>query len=63
MPDMMIRLVPFPTPRAVICSPSHIRNIVPPTSVMTAENMKNMPGLATAGPKVPCMLSRPMAMP
>ena len=63
MPAMMIRLVPLPTPRAVICSPTHIRNIVPPTSVTTAEKMKNMPGLGTAAPKLPCMLSSPTAMP
>ena len=63
MPDMMIRLVPLPMPRAVICSPSHIRNMVPPTSVMTQENWKKMPGLATAGPNDPCMLSRPTDIP
>ncbi len=63
MPAKMIRLVPLPTPRAVICSPSHIRNIVPPTSVMTQEKRKNMPGLITAGPTLPCMLSSPTAMP
>jgi hypothetical protein len=32
--------------RAVICSPSHIRNIVPPTSVITQEARKNQPGSA-----------------
>ena len=36
--------VPLPTPRAVICSPSHIRNIVPPTSVMTQESGRTCPG-------------------
>ena len=37
MPAKMISEMPLPTPRAVICSPSHIRNTVPPVSVMTAE--------------------------
>ncbi len=63
MPAKMMRLVPLPMPRAVICSPSHIRNIVPPTRVTTQEKRKNMPGSITAGPKVPCMLSSPTAMP
>ena len=27
--------MPFPTPRAVICSPSHIKKMVPPVNVMT----------------------------
>ena len=49
MPDMMIRLVPLPMPRAVICSPIHIRNMVPPTSVMMQEKRKNQPGSITAG--------------
>ena len=31
----------------MICSPSHIRNIVPPTRVMTAEMRKNQPGSVT----------------
>ncbi len=36
--------MPLPSPRSVICSPSHIRNIVPVTSV-TAEMKRNvMPG-------------------
>ena len=63
MPAMMIRLMPLPTPRAVICSPSHIRNIVPPTSVITQVRRKNHPGSITALPKLPCMLSSPTAMP
>ena len=31
-------------PREVICSPSHIRNMVPPVSVITVEMRKNRPG-------------------
>ena len=40
MPAKMISEMPFPTPRAVICSPSHIRNMVPPVRVTTTENRK-----------------------
>ena len=43
IPAKMIRLMPLPMPRAVICSPSHIRNIVPPTRVITAESRKKVP--------------------
>ena len=32
MPAKMIREIPLPMPRSVICSPSHIRNMVPVTS-------------------------------
>src|SRR5215510_5235455 len=49
IPDMMMSDVPLPTPRAVICSPSHIRNMVPPTSVTTVEMRKNQPGSITTG--------------
>ena len=34
-------------PREVICSPSHIRNMVPPIRVSTVETMKNQPGSVT----------------
>ena len=40
MPAKMISEMPLPRPRSVICSPSHIRNIVPVTSV-TAETTRN----------------------
>ncbi len=59
MPDRMISEMPLPMPREVICSPSHIRNMVPPLSVITVEMRKNQPGSATALPA----LSSPMAMP
>ena len=39
-----------PMPREVICSPSHIRNIVPPVSVITVVTMKNGPGFTTIPP-------------
>ena len=31
----------------MICSPSHIKNIVPATIVVTVETLKNMPGFIT----------------
>ena len=34
MPAKMMSEMPLPMPRAVICSPSHMRNMVPPSSVM-----------------------------
>ncbi len=50
--------MPLPTPRLVICSPSHIRNIVPPTRVATVEITKNGPGSSTR----PWLGCSPMAM-
>ncbi len=55
----MIREVPLPMPRLVICSPSHITNMVPPVSVIIVEAMKMMPGWSTT----PWLLDRPTAMP
>ena len=59
MPVKMISEEPLPMPREVICSPSHIRNIVPPSSVSTVEMRKNQPGSVTT---LVCP-SRPTAMP
>ena len=64
MPAKMIREMPLPTPRAVICSPSHIRNIVPPTRVITVLALKNSPAdRTTLCPAVAVMPSNPAAMP
>ena len=64
MPAKMMSEMPLPTPRCVICSPSHIRNMVPPTSVMTVEKRKNQPGSFTIAPAAPeDDPSRPIAMP
>ena len=63
MPAKMINEMPLPTPRAVICSPSHMRNTVPPTSDTTAVKRKNRPGSATAGPALLVMPSIPTATP
>ena len=43
MPAMMIKLMPLPTPRSVICSPSHIMNAVPLVSVSTVNSLKPQP--------------------
>ena len=50
MPDRMISEMPLPMPREVICSPSHIRNMVPPVSVMVVEIRKKSPGSTTTLP-------------
>ena len=59
IPAKMMIEIPFPRPRSVICSPSHIRNIVPVSKeiVVVIRNMK--PGSSTR----PAWLSRATAMP
>jgi hypothetical protein len=47
MPPKMIIEMPLPSPRSVICSPSHIRNIVPVVSVMTVVKRNARPGSST----------------
>ena len=47
IPARMIIEIPLPRPRSVICSPSHIRNIVPATNVMVATNTNCGPGAIT----------------
>ena len=59
MPAKIINEIPLPTPRLVICSPSHIRNNVPPTRVATVVIRKKEPGSATT----PEAASKPTAMP
>ena len=39
--------MPLPRPRSVICSPSHIRNIVPVTSVVAVISRNASPGSST----------------
>ena len=43
----MIIEIPLPIPRSVICSPSHIKNNVPVTSVTAAVKTKSGPGAMT----------------
>ena len=45
MPEKIIKDIPFPIPLCVICSPSHIKNIVPATIVVTVEILKKIPGM------------------
>ena len=59
IPEKMIREIPLPTPRLVICSPSHIKNNVPPTNVTTVVALKNKPG----SPTTPLADSRATAIP
>ena len=40
IPENIIKDIPFPIPLCVICSPSHIKNIVPATKVITVVNLK-----------------------
>jgi hypothetical protein len=47
MPAKMIRLIPLPMPRSVICSPSHMMNAVPVVRVSTVMSLKAMPGSST----------------
>ncbi len=58
MPAKMSRLMPLPTPRLVICSPSHIRNMVPPVRVAMVDTTKNGPGFNTR----PWLACRPSAI-
>jgi len=43
-PAKMIREIPLPIPRSVICSPSHMMNAVPAVNVTTAMILKAQPG-------------------
>jgi hypothetical protein len=44
IPAKMIREIPFPIPRSVICSPNHMMKAVPATRVITVKRMKAGPG-------------------
>ena len=64
MPANIIREIPFPIPRSVICSPSHIINAVPAVSVITVMILNSHPGLITMGaPPGEVMLSSPTLIP
>ena len=62
MPVKMISDMPLPMPRSVICSPSHMMNVVPVVSVSMVISTKPTPGLRTScSPPIPrCSV---MAMP
>ena len=50
MPVKISSDMPLPMPRSVICSPSHMMNVVPAVSVMMVIEMKPMPGFSTNPP-------------
>jgi hypothetical protein len=50
IPIKIIKEVPLPIPRDEICSPSHIRSIVPTTKVVIVENLKIKEGIITTAP-------------
>ena len=47
IPAKIMIEIPLPIPRSVICSPNHIKNIVPLTNVTTAVNLNMKPGSKT----------------
>jgi len=49
MPAKMISEIPLPIPRSVICSPSHMRNIVPVTSETAGSKDESIAGLDDDG--------------
>ena len=49
MPVKIIRDIPLPMPFSEICSPSHIRNIVPDVSVTIVSSLNGMPPSGTIG--------------
>ena len=59
MPEKMINEMPLPMPRSVICSPSHMMNMVPVTSVTTVVKRNTRPGSITS----PCWPSSATAIP
>ncbi len=60
MPAKMMREMPFPMPRSVICSPSHMMKAVPEVRVMMVMSLKLQPGFCMNAPSA--ILSRPTAM-
>ena len=46
----IINEIPFPTPLNVICSPNHIKNVVPATKDIVVVNLKDIPGSITKFP-------------
>ena len=62
IPAKMIREIPLPMPRSVICSPSHMMKAVPAVRVIMVIKRKDHPGSrTTASPAGPVILSKPNA--
>ena len=63
MPINIIKDVPLPIPRCVICSPNHINSIVPTTKVITVVTLKKKPAKITTGPVFVTIASKLIATP
>ena len=50
IPEKIINEIPLPTPLSVICSPSHIKKVVPATREMVVMILNDMPGSITKFP-------------
>ena len=50
IPEKIIREIPFPTPLKVICSPNHIKNVVPATKEIVVTILNPIPGSITKFP-------------
>ena len=50
IPEKIINEIPLPTPRYVICSPSHIKKVVPATKAIVVVILKDRPGSKTKDP-------------
>ena len=59
IPEKIIKEIPFPTPLKVICSPSHIKKVVPATKEIVVIILKDIPGSITKFPA----FSRPTETP
>ena len=59
IPEKIINEIPFPTPLKVICSPNHIKKVVPATKDIVVIILKLIPGSITKFPA----FSRPTETP
>ena len=50
IPENIINEIPFPTPRSVTCSPSHIKKVVPATNEIVVITLNCIPGSVTRLP-------------
>ena len=50
IPEKIIKDIPLPTPLRVICSPNHIKKVVPATNAMVVVTLKAIPGSNTRDP-------------
>ena len=50
IPENIIKDIPFPTPLNVICSPNHIKNVVPATKEIVVIILNDIPGSITKFP-------------